>query len=77
MVLGSLALWVTRARCRRTVTDMPPAQRHRWIHGSLGVTLAVGLIFLSVTGLTWSPAAGGRIVAACASHLASSRLLSA
>ncbi|MFC0198860.1 PepSY-associated TM helix domain-containing protein [Paracoccus rhizosphaerae] len=61
VVLGGVALWATGPRRRRAVAAMPPAQRRRWIHSSLGVTAGAGLLFLSVTGLTWSQAAGARI----------------
>jgi uncharacterized iron-regulated membrane protein len=33
----------------------------RRLHGLIGVSVSLGLIFLSVTGLTWSQWAGGRI----------------
>lgn len=61
VVLGGVALWATGPRRRRAVAEMPPAQRHRWIHATIGVTAGVGMLFLSVTGLTWSQAAGARI----------------
>lgn len=60
-VLGGLALWATGPRRRRALRDMPPPQRRRWIHATLGVTLALVLLFISFTGLTWSQAAGQRI----------------
>ncbi|WP_128255353.1 PepSY-associated TM helix domain-containing protein [Falsirhodobacter deserti] len=51
VVLGGVALWTTGA----------PRTARRRIHGLIGVTAAVFLLFLSVTGLTWSQGAGGRI----------------
>lgn len=61
VVLGGMALWATAPRRRRVVAEMPPVQRRRWIHATVGVTAGAGLLFLSVTGLTWSQAAGSRI----------------
>ncbi|GAB6903030.1 PepSY-associated TM helix domain-containing protein [Kineosporia succinea] len=68
MVLGGLVLWWQRLRprpgfLRRALTPDLAARRgvrrtRSW-HASLGVWLAVGLLFLSVTGLTWSRWAGG------------------
>lgn len=60
-VLGGVALWSTGPKRRRAVRDMPPPQRRRWIHATLGVGLSVILVFISVTGLTWSQAGGQRI----------------
>ncbi|QUS37283.1 PepSY-associated TM helix domain-containing protein [Falsirhodobacter algicola] len=61
VTLGGVALWATAPKRTQALRAMPPAQRRRWIHGTLGVSLAVVLIFVSATGLTWSQAAGGRI----------------
>jgi uncharacterized iron-regulated membrane protein len=41
------------------LTARKGVRRTRGFHGSLGVWLTVGLLFLSVTGLTWSRFAGG------------------
>ncbi|MCJ8140017.1 PepSY-associated TM helix domain-containing protein [Falsirhodobacter halotolerans] len=60
-VLGGVALWATGPKRRRAVADMPPPQRRRWIHATLGVVLSVVLVFISITGLTWSQAGGQRI----------------
>lgn len=60
-VLGGVVLWATGPKRRRAVRDMPPPQRRRWIHASLGVALSGALVLVSITGLTWSQAAGGRI----------------
>lgn len=40
---------------------MPPPQRRRWLHSIIGVILSLALLFVSVTGLTWSQQAGTRI----------------
>jgi len=59
--LGGLILWSgTRPpRTRKTVRSGFAAVRH-W-HVTLGLLLALGLIFFSVTGLTWSQWAGSNI----------------
>ncbi|WBU65655.1 PepSY-associated TM helix domain-containing protein [Paracoccus aerodenitrificans] len=57
-------LWATGPRRKRNLAAMPPVQRMRWIHGSIGVSLSVVLILVSITGLTWSKMGGARIDAA-------------
>ncbi len=61
VVLGGVVLWATGPKRRRAVRDMPPPQRRRWIHATLGMGLSVVLVFISITGLTWSQAGGQRI----------------
>ncbi|MBW6389721.1 PepSY-associated TM helix domain-containing protein [Billgrantia antri] len=56
--LGGLALWLQRRRALRTQQG-PAALRRR--HATLGVLAALGLVFFSITGLTWSKWAGGNI----------------
>lgn len=62
VVLGGVLLWFWRrhpdaaARARRN----PVLRLRRW-HGLIGLWLAAGLVFLSITGLTWSRYAGDRI----------------
>lgn len=71
VALGGLALWVARWRARRTaVRDLVRAEpgatgRRRTLsrHGSLGVWLLLGALFLSATGLTWSAYAGENVSA--------------
>ena len=64
--LGGLALWVAkyrRLRLARTVAGVSTVRRHRlreW-HGRLGLWVLIGVLFFSVTGLTWSQWAGGNI----------------
>lgn len=68
VALGGLALWVAQrrkeGRLRRLASPdgsaSGRAQTRSW-HGALGVWIVVGLLGLSVTGLTWSRYAGGRI----------------
>ena len=63
VVLGGVALWVTGPRRRRALSDMPAPQRRRWLHGTIGVVLSVVLLFISITGLTWSQGGGARFQA--------------
>lgn len=65
---GGLALWIGRKRTSRklralTLPDRTATGRRRTLswHGAVGVWAAVGLFFLSATGLTWSTYAGGNI----------------
>lgn len=67
VVLGGLFLWLRRQwtgrrRLRRTVLPdlaaKPGVRRTRGWHASVGVWLALGLLVLSATGLTWSRYAG-------------------
>lgn len=67
VALGGLVLWLRRrrttSRIRRTLLpDMSATGRRRTLswHGAIGVWLLVGLLFLSMTGLTWSRFAGER-----------------
>jgi uncharacterized iron-regulated membrane protein len=66
LVLGGLALWVGRRRSRRRAALHPPrggrpgrARLLGW-HGAVGLWVAVALLFISATGLTWSQFAGER-----------------
>lgn len=65
VALGGLILWINRQRKRRQVAQaaaMNPARKNtRRRHSTLGMVLLIGLLFLSVTGLTWSQWAGGNI----------------
>jgi uncharacterized iron-regulated membrane protein len=68
LVLGGLALWWGRRRTGRGVaaTLTPPLGarpgrgRIKGWHGAIGVWLALGLLFISATGITWSQFAGQR-----------------
>ena len=62
LALGGVLLWLWR-RTGRLSRHNPRNARlrtRRW-HGLAGVTVSLGLLFLSATGLTWSQWAGGRI----------------
>ncbi|MFF7215740.1 PepSY-associated TM helix domain-containing protein [Streptomyces sp. NPDC008238] len=69
IVAGGLVLWLGRARGLRAPTArgvlLPDrsargVRRTRTRHAATGVWLALGLLFLSATGLTWSHYAGDR-----------------
>ncbi|UPG71138.1 PepSY domain-containing protein [Roseomonas gilardii subsp. gilardii] len=62
MALGGVLLWLWRRTGR--LSRQNPANRRlrtRRLHGLIGVTVSLGLLFLSASGLTWSQWAGGRI----------------
>lgn len=68
VALGGLALWVARARVRRSIdaalvvdTAARGRARTRSWHGVLGTWLVLGLLMLSATGLTWSRLAGANV----------------
>ncbi|MFJ6987314.1 MULTISPECIES: PepSY-associated TM helix domain-containing protein [unclassified Streptomyces] len=66
IVLGGLVLWWRRARGGRTARRLllpdraarKGVRRTRGLHAATGVWIALGLLFLSATGLTWSTYAG-------------------
>lgn len=68
LVVIGLALWWSQRRSRRRARALllpptgvrPGRGRIRGWHGSVGVWLTVALLFISVTGLTWSNYAGDR-----------------
>lgn len=60
--LGGLFLWfVARRRTSAEQAQRSARLAQRRLHGLIGIWIAIGLLFLSVTGLTWSNWAGGRI----------------
>ncbi|RXT57382.1 hypothetical protein B6S44_02865 [Bosea sp. Tri-44] len=62
VVLGGVAMWFWRRHPKAAERARAnPALRDRRWHGLIGLTLSLGLVFLSVTGLTWSKYAGDRI----------------
>ncbi|MEU0405111.1 PepSY domain-containing protein [Streptomyces sp. NPDC006197] len=69
LVAGGLILWLGRSRGRRAKSAkgvlLPDrtargVRRTRGFHAATGVWLALGLLFLSATGLTWSQYSGER-----------------
>ncbi|WP_328634987.1 PepSY-associated TM helix domain-containing protein [Streptomyces sp. NBC_00356] len=58
---GGLVLWFARRRSRRAIRGATGRRRTLSLHGSVGVWAALGLFFLSATGLTWSTYAGANI----------------
>ncbi|OZM79532.1 PepSY domain-containing protein [Pseudonocardia sp. MH-G8] len=74
LALSGGALWTARrrrrARVRRTLLPQGSATgrvRLRSWHGAVGLWAAVGMLFLSATGLTWSQFAGANVTALRAS----------
>ncbi|WP_433294557.1 PepSY-associated TM helix domain-containing protein [Pseudonocardia sp. CA-142604] len=68
LALSGLALWCVRRRnrlrVRRTLLPQGSARgliRLRSWHGSVGLWAAIGMLFLSATGLTWSQFAGNNV----------------
>ncbi|MFF3611902.1 PepSY-associated TM helix domain-containing protein [Streptomyces sp. NPDC002580] len=61
IAVGGLALWFGRRRDRRRVRGATGRRRTLGLHGTVGVWAAVGFVFLSATGLTWSTYAGANI----------------
>lgn len=61
--LGGVYLWWRTRMPSRVATrrKRPPATRLRYWHSTLGLTLLLGMLFFSATGLTWSQWAGGNI----------------
>ncbi|MEV7343442.1 PepSY-associated TM helix domain-containing protein [Streptomyces sp. NPDC093544] len=58
---GGLVLWFARRRSQRKVRGTSGRRRTLGLHGTVGVWAAIGFIFLSATGLTWSTYAGANI----------------
>ena len=59
--LGGVLLWWWRRDVRQPATANVN-MRTRRLHGRIGIVIALGLVFVGVTGLTWSEHAGGRIL---------------
>ncbi|MFJ9021896.1 PepSY-associated TM helix domain-containing protein [Streptomyces sp. NPDC102259] len=58
---GGPVLWFSRRRALRKVRGTAGRRRTLGLHGTVGVWAAVGFVFLSATGLTWSTYAGANI----------------
>ncbi|MDQ4116009.1 MAG: PepSY domain-containing protein [Actinomycetota bacterium] len=70
LALSGLALWAVRSRPDRRLrrlllprTSGTGRTRLRTWHGAIGTWVAVGMLFLSATGLTWSQFAGANVSA--------------
>ncbi|WP_413797569.1 PepSY-associated TM helix domain-containing protein [Streptomyces iranensis] len=68
IALGGVVLWLSRRRKKRTLRavalpDRAATGRKRTMsfHGAVGLWVALGLLFLSATGLTWSTYAGANV----------------
>ncbi|WP_082712214.1 PepSY-associated TM helix domain-containing protein [Vibrio tritonius] len=59
--LGGLYLWWNQRRAMRRESKKGSWAYHRSRHSQVGVWIAVGLLFFSATGLTWSKWAGSNI----------------
>ncbi|CAL4860356.1 PepSY-associated TM helix domain-containing protein [Microbacterium sp. MM2322] len=68
VVIAGVALWIIRIRTARTKKDfVRPSRTHTgyrrffsW-HTSLGIWIALGAVFLSATGITWSTFGGQNV----------------
>ncbi len=70
LALSGIMVWVSRRVRRRTARAYllptrkgPRRQRSLSLHATIGIWAAIGLFFLSATGLTWSQFAGGNVSA--------------
>jgi len=71
LVLGGIALWIGKQRRAKAgrlrgalVPDLkaqPGVRKSRSIHAVTGVWITLGLLFLSITGLTWSRYTGAHV----------------
>ncbi|MBM6590917.1 PepSY-associated TM helix domain-containing protein [Brevibacterium sp. RIT 803] len=68
IAVAGLCLWVMRARRARNASAMlRPTMKHKGLrrtfswHASVGVWAAVGMLFLSATGITWSQLGGDNV----------------
>lgn len=60
--LGGLLMWWWKRAISRPAAQKENTHRAtRRLHSQIGIWIAVGLLFLSATGMTWSQLAGGRI----------------
>lgn len=60
--VGGILLWWWKRPIRRSATNNKNVHlRTRRMHSQVGIWIAVGLTFLSATGMTWSQLAGDRI----------------
>ncbi|MCX2923423.1 PepSY-associated TM helix domain-containing protein [Streptomyces sp. NEAU-W12] len=58
---GGLVLWFSRRRALRRIRGTSGRRRTLGLHGGIGAWVAVGFLFLSATGLTWSTYTGAHI----------------
>ena len=68
IAVAGLCLWVMRARKTRNASAMlRPTRKHKGLrrtfswHASVGVWAAIGMLFLSATGITWSQLGGDNV----------------
>jgi uncharacterized iron-regulated membrane protein len=84
LVIGGLVMWIGRKRRERGLRTLllptgsgSDRMRTQSKHGALGLWLAIGLLAISATGLTWTTYAGGRFDSAITALSAKSPSLSA
>jgi uncharacterized iron-regulated membrane protein len=65
---AGIVLWILRARrAKRPATMLHPSRRHMGLrrtfswHASVGIWAAIGMLFLSATGITWSQLGGENV----------------
>ena len=68
IAVAGLCLWVLRARrARKASSLLRPSRKHKGLrrtfswHASVGVWAAIGMLFLSATGITWSQLGGDNV----------------
>ncbi|WP_461030373.1 PepSY-associated TM helix domain-containing protein, partial [Streptomyces sparsus] len=61
VALGGVLLWLGRRRAQRRLRGTTGRRRALSLHGTIGLWAALGLLVLSVTGLTWSKWTGENI----------------
>ncbi len=68
VVVVGLILWFMRAKTTKKLSTMPrPSNKRKGLrrtfswHASVGVWAAIGMLFLSATGITWSRLAGANV----------------
>lgn len=59
--LGGVTIWLLGRRVQKAQTKQTTTSGIRRLHSTIGLWIAVGLMFLSATGLTWSKYAGDNI----------------
>ena len=65
---AGIALWILRARrTRKPLAMLRPSRKHKGLrrtfswHASVGIWAAIGMLFLSATGITWSQLGGDNV----------------
>ena len=69
IAVAGLCLWIVRARKSKKAAAamIKPSNKHKGLrrtltwHASVGVWIAIGMLFLSATGITWSQLGGDNV----------------